>query len=104
MGPRLALAVLSVHSPQDVRRAIRDSDTAAFTRVPGIGKKTAQRILLELVTSLFSMRSKVRLRGPAIRGVCAEWGIRRSDCCAGLSGLEREGCREGIGCGAPRRA
>ncbi|WP_146341691.1 Holliday junction branch migration protein RuvA [Nesterenkonia sp. NBAIMH1] len=52
VGPRLALAVLSVHSPQDVRRAIRDSDTAAFTRVPGIGKKTAQRILLELAGKL----------------------------------------------------
>lgn len=52
VGPRLALAVLSVHTPQDVRVAIRDSDTAAFTQVPGIGKKTAQRILLELAGKL----------------------------------------------------
>lgn len=52
IGPRLALAVLSVHPPQDVRTAIRDSDTAAFTKVPGIGKKTAQRILLELAGKL----------------------------------------------------
>ena len=52
VGPRLALAVLSVHSPEDVRRAIADSDTAAFTKVPGIGKKTAQRILLELAGKL----------------------------------------------------
>lgn len=52
VGPRIALAVLSVHSPDDVRVAIRDSDTAAFTKVPGIGKKTAQRILLELAGKL----------------------------------------------------
>lgn len=52
IGPRLALAVLSVHPPHDVRTAIRDSDTAAFTKVPGIGKKTAQRILLELAGKL----------------------------------------------------
>lgn len=52
VGPRLALAVLSVHAPKEVRLAIRDSDTAAFTKVPGIGKKTAQRILLELAGKL----------------------------------------------------
>lgn len=52
VGPRLALAVLSVHTPDEVRLAIRDSDTAAFTKVPGIGKKTAQRILLELAGKL----------------------------------------------------
>ncbi|WP_344719356.1 Holliday junction branch migration protein RuvA [Nesterenkonia halobia] len=52
VGPRLALAVLSVHTPAEVRTAIAESDTAAFTRVPGIGKKTAQRILLELAGKL----------------------------------------------------
>ncbi|GAA1186336.1 Holliday junction branch migration protein RuvA [Nesterenkonia xinjiangensis] len=52
VGPRLALAVLSVHVPAEVRQAIADSDTAAFTKVPGIGKKTAQRILLELAGKL----------------------------------------------------
>lgn len=52
VGPRLALAVLSVHSPAEVRQAIAESDTAAFTKVPGIGKKTAQRILLELAGKL----------------------------------------------------
>lgn len=52
VGPRLALAVLSVHSPAEVRQAIAESDTAAFSKVPGIGKKTAQRILLELAGKL----------------------------------------------------
>ncbi|GAA1143724.1 Holliday junction branch migration protein RuvA [Nesterenkonia lutea] len=52
IGPRMALAVLAVHTPTEVHQAIADSDTAAFTRVPGIGKKTAQRILLELAGKL----------------------------------------------------
>ncbi|WP_218219861.1 Holliday junction branch migration protein RuvA [Nesterenkonia sp. Act20] len=52
IGPRMALAVLAVHTPAEVHRAIAESDTAAFTKVPGIGKKTAQRILLELAGKL----------------------------------------------------
>lgn len=52
IGPRMALAVLAVHTPTEVHRAIAESDTAAFTKVPGIGKKTAQRILLELAGKL----------------------------------------------------
>lgn len=52
IGPRMALAVLAVHTPHEVHQAIAESDTAAFTKVPGIGKKTAQRILLELAGKL----------------------------------------------------
>lgn len=48
VGPRLALAMLAVHPPEGLRRAVAAEDTAALTRVPGIGKKGAQRILLEL--------------------------------------------------------
>ncbi|MDS1271323.1 Holliday junction branch migration protein RuvA [Lipingzhangella sp. LS1_29] len=48
VGPRVALAMVSVHSPASLRQAVADEDTAALTRVPGIGKKGAQRIVLEL--------------------------------------------------------
>jgi Holliday junction DNA helicase RuvA len=48
VGPRLAQAVLAVHSPDTVRRAIATGDTATLTRVPGIGKKGAERLVLEL--------------------------------------------------------
>lgn len=48
VGPRLALAVLSVHTPDDVRRSIATEDLAALTQVPGIGRKGAQRLVLEL--------------------------------------------------------
>jgi holliday junction DNA helicase RuvA len=48
VGPRLAQAMLAVHAPETVRRAIAGGDTATLTRVPGIGKKGAERLVLEL--------------------------------------------------------
>lgn len=48
VGPRLAQAVLAVHSPEIVRRAISGGDLSTLTRVPGIGKKGAERLVLEL--------------------------------------------------------
>lgn len=48
VGPRLALAMLAVHSPDALRRAVATGDLDALTLVPGIGKKGAQRIVLEL--------------------------------------------------------
>lgn len=48
VGPRLALAVLSVHTPENLARAVYNQDLKALTRVSGVGKKTAERILLEL--------------------------------------------------------
>ncbi|MEU8124038.1 Holliday junction branch migration protein RuvA [Spirillospora sp. NPDC049024] len=48
VGPRLALAMLAVHSPNALRRAVSTEDVNALTKVPGIGKKGAQRIVLEL--------------------------------------------------------
>ena len=48
IGPRLALAMLAVHEPDGLRRAVADEDLVALTRVPGIGRKGAQRLVLEL--------------------------------------------------------
>jgi holliday junction DNA helicase RuvA len=48
VGPRLALAMLAVHTPDGLRRAVAGADIAALVRVPGIGNKGAQRIALEL--------------------------------------------------------
>lgn len=48
VGPRLALAMLAVHTPDVLRRAVAGEDLAALMRVPGIGRKGAQRIVLEL--------------------------------------------------------
>lgn len=48
VGPALALAVLSVHEPDDLRRAVSDDDVGALCLVPGVGRKTAARLLIEL--------------------------------------------------------
>ncbi len=48
IGPKVALAIVSGSRPDDLRRAIVREDTARFQAIPGIGKKTAERIVLEL--------------------------------------------------------
>ncbi len=48
VGPRIALAVLSGLSTEDLALAVEGNDAARLTRVPGIGKKTAERLVLEL--------------------------------------------------------
>jgi Holliday junction DNA helicase RuvA len=48
VGPKLAQAMLAVHGPDELRRAITAEDVRSLTAVPGIGQKGAQRIILEL--------------------------------------------------------
>jgi Holliday junction DNA helicase RuvA len=52
IGPKVALAILSSAAPGDLRRAIVLEDAARFQAIPGIGKKTAERIVLELKEKL----------------------------------------------------
>jgi Holliday junction DNA helicase RuvA len=52
VGPKLALAMLATHTPDALRRAVSTEDLAALTMVPGVGKKGAQRIVLELKDKL----------------------------------------------------
>jgi Holliday junction DNA helicase RuvA len=48
VGPKVALAIVSGSPPAELRRAIALEDTARFEAIPGIGRKTAQRVVLEL--------------------------------------------------------
>ena len=52
VGPALALAILSVHPPANLARVLADEDAAALCLVPGVGKKTAARLLIELKSRL----------------------------------------------------
>ena len=61
VGPRLALAMLAVHTPDALRAAIAGGDLVALTKVPGIGRKGAERIVLEL-------RDKVGTTQPVAAG------------------------------------
>jgi Holliday junction DNA helicase RuvA len=77
VGPALALAILSVHTPSALRRALFDDDVAALTLVPGVGKKTAARLLIDL---------KTRLEVPDLE-VLPAGGSVRADLGAALAGL-----------------
>ncbi|MCX4232290.1 Holliday junction branch migration protein RuvA [Streptomyces sp. NPDC020707] len=88
VGPRLAQAMLAVHSPDALRRAVSTGDEKALTAVPGIGKKGAQKLLLEL---------KDRLGGPlgtdgaAVgRPVAAGWREQLHAALIGLGYATRE--------------
>jgi Holliday junction DNA helicase RuvA len=64
VGPRLAQAMLGVHPPDALRRAVATEDLAALMLVPGIGKKGAQRIVLELKDRLGALRGTAPGSGP----------------------------------------
>jgi len=55
VGPSLALAILSVHAPRELARVLSEGDIDALTLVPGVGRKTATRLMVEL---------KSRMDGP----------------------------------------
>jgi holliday junction DNA helicase RuvA len=52
VGPKVALAIVSGSTPDELRRAVALEDTARFQAIPGIGKKTAQRVVMELKEKL----------------------------------------------------
>ena len=73
VGPRIALAVLSGLTPAQLAQAIENNEVGLLTRVPGIGKKTAERITLELQGKLsnIQVRSTPLARGDIIRALLA---------------------------------
>ncbi|MGY1772299.1 Holliday junction branch migration protein RuvA [Blastococcus sp. SYSU D00813] len=67
VGPRLAQAVLAIHPPREVRRAVSTADVKALMQVPGIGKKGAERLILELRDRLGTTSTDTQLDGaPAL--------------------------------------
>lgn len=65
VGPKVALGVLSGLSVEDLASAVASEDAARLTRVPGIGKKTAERLVLELRDKLPKAVTAVNAAGPA---------------------------------------
>jgi holliday junction DNA helicase RuvA len=84
VGPKLAQAVLSVHSPDAVRTAVATEDVGALTLVPGVGKKGAQRLVLELKDKLVGGAGHAG-DGPRVAG--AGVGAWREQLRAALLGL-----------------
>ena len=75
VGPKIALATLAVHDAPALRQALADGDITALTRVPGIGKRSAERMVLELRDKVGPVGAAVGLpavNGHAVRGPVVE--------------------------------
>jgi Holliday junction DNA helicase RuvA len=98
VGPSLAMAILSVHAPGELARILLEDDVAALCLVPGVGKKTAARLLVELKSRLHIPESDLApvggaggngsgAGGPGGAGGASAADSARADVRAALAGL-----------------
>ena len=80
VGPKLALAVLSGLDPRDLVRAIRGSDIARLTGIPGVGRKTAERLIVEL-------KDRVEADAPDLAPAVTPGDALRDDLISALANL-----------------
>lgn len=93
IGPKVALAVVSSGSPEELRRAIALRDPARFQAIPGIGKKTAERIVLELEGSIADAVSASTTDAPrelVARDALVELGYSLLEAEQALAGVDPE--------------
>jgi Holliday junction DNA helicase RuvA len=90
VGPKLAQAMLAVHGPDELRRAIVSEDLATLCAVPGIGRKGAQRIVLELRDKIGAPTGSGAGPVPAKRTGATSWRDQVRDALVGLGWSARE--------------
>jgi Holliday junction DNA helicase RuvA len=94
VGPRVAQAVLAIHPPREVRRAVSTADVKALMQVPGIGKKGAERLILELRDRLGVTSTDTSLDGPVVAGSSvtpvAPWRDQLTSALVGLGWSAKE--------------
>ena len=102
VGPKLALAMLSVHTPAALRRAVVEDDRAALTLVPGVGPRTAARLLVDLKArlavpdlDLTDTDAAPSARAEA-RAALAELGYGPDEVRDALAGVEADGSVEDL--------
>ena len=83
VGPKLAQTMLAVHPPRELRRAIATSDLATLTAVPGIGRKGAERIVIELRDRIGAIESDDQIGVVGVTPV-APWRDQLAHALAGL--------------------
>lgn len=102
IGPKVALSILGALSPEDLARAIAHDDVASIERVPGIGKKGAQRLILELKGKLTSLTGSAEYPAhlPAWRedlaGALITLGFSPRDSDAAITALVSRLASEGV--------
>ena len=84
VGPKIALALLAVLDPDQLRRALSTGDTATLTRAPGIGKRGAERLVLELKDKVGATPGTAGAPGVAGAGAGLPWRDKLADALVGL--------------------
>ncbi len=103
VGPKLALAILSVHPPGALRRALADDDLDALCLVPGVGKRTAQKLMVDLKARI-GVPDVDLVEDPAgpvparaeVRAALAELGYAPDEIRAVLADLPADGAVEDL--------
>jgi Holliday junction DNA helicase RuvA len=90
VGPKLAQTMLAVHPPRELRRAIATSDYATLVAVPGIGRKGAERIVIELRDRIGSIDGSDSHMGGVGVAAVAPWRDQLAHALAGLGFSTRE--------------
>ncbi|HEY8300491.1 MAG TPA: Holliday junction branch migration protein RuvA [Jatrophihabitans sp.] len=90
VGPKLAQTMLAVHPPRELRRAIATSDYASLTAVPGIGRKGAERIVIELRDRIGAIDGSDSQALPAGITAISPWRDQLAHALAGLGFTGRE--------------
>jgi holliday junction DNA helicase RuvA len=92
VGPKVALSFLSALAPDEIRRAVVAGDAATLTVVPGVGKKVAQRVVLDLRDKLGG-ESVLVLEGPLadVREALLQLGLTPSEATEAMRGIDPDG-------------
>lgn len=86
VGPKLALAILSGQSAAEFARCVQDGDTQSLVRLPGVGQKTAERLIVEMRGRLPDAGKPVS-KGAAVSGQASVIGTARQEAVAALCAL-----------------
>jgi holliday junction DNA helicase RuvA len=80
VGPKLALTILAATNPSDLAKALRDGDEAALVRIPGVGKKSAARLILELGDRLPQSSSQVSASSDVVSALSnLGWSVKDAE-------------------------
>lgn len=93
IGAKLALTILSGASPDELARYVAEADTASLTRLPGIGKKTAERIIIELRDKLGHLAGTASTSGDGTNPVTASATSEATHALASLGFKPQEASR-----------
>lgn len=93
VGPKVGLSFLSALAPDAIRRAILSGDVAVLTVVPGVGKKVAQRVVLDLRDALGGSGDIIEVDGPLVdvREALLALGLTPQEASAALTGVDVDG-------------